>query len=72
MKIKITLLLIFLVFIFICCAEVKSTFRQSKDAVNCKLECSNQYHDCRDGAGDNESALAACDEKYDNCIAACE
>ena len=72
MKFKIVFIFIFIFIIIIACAEIKNTARQSKDAVECKLECSRLYRECRDKAGDNMDALALCNEQNEQCVAACE
>ena len=70
MKMIIVFLLVTLV--LLSCAEMKRIVEDSKEAVDCQLECSRQYSECRDRAGDNEAAIAACNDARDRCGEACE
>ena len=63
---------IFIALIIFSCAEMKRVVEDSKAAVDCQVECSRQYSECRDRAGDNEDALAACNDERDRCGEACD
>ena len=69
---KIIIAFILVALIIFSCAEMKRVVEDTKQGVDCQLECSRQYSECRDRAGDNEDALTACNDARDRCGEACE
>ncbi len=69
---KMIIVFIFMTLVLLTCAEFKRVVEETKDGIDCQLDCSKQYSDCRDRAGDNEDALAACNDARDSCGEACD